>query len=140
MKIFISQPMTGLDEEEILFTRAKEKARARLMFGDNVEFAPTYTSDEVRTSIEQSAMKRNRERAEKTNWDIYWLVDSLRCMCTCDTLWLVEGWENSKGCAIEREIAETYGLNIYYPKGVYNNPSSWINDKEGATIWETQSL
>ena len=117
MKIFISQPMTGLDEEEILFTRAKEKAKARLMFGDDVEFAPTYTSDEVRTSVEQSAMKRNYERAEKTNWDIFCLVDSLRYMCTCDTLWLVEGWENSKGCQIEREIAEMYGLDVYYPKG-----------------------
>ena len=115
MKIFISQPMTGLDEEDILFTRAKEKAKARLMFGDDVEFAPTYTSNEVRTSVEQSAMKRNRERAEKTNWDIYWLVDSLRYMYTCDTLWLVEGWENSKGGQIEREIAEMYGLEVYYP-------------------------
>ena len=114
MKIFISQPMTGLDEEDILFTRAKEKAKARLMFGDDVEFAPSYTSDATRMKVEQHS-----KRADEMNWDIYWLVDSLRFLCTCDTLWLVEGWEESKGCTMEREIAEMYGLDVYYPAPNY---------------------
>ena len=114
MKIFISQPMTGLDEEDILFTRAKEKAKARLMFGDDVEFAPSYTSDVTRMRVEQHS-----KRADEMNWDIYWLVDSLRFMCTCDALWLVEGQENSKGCQTEREIAEMYGLDVYYPATNY---------------------
>ena len=106
MKIFISQPMTGLDEEDILFTRAKEKAKARLMFGDDVEFAPSYTSDATRMKVEQHS-----KRADEINWDIYWLVDSLRFLCTCDTLWLV--------CTMEREIAEMYGLDVYYPAPNY---------------------
>lgn len=114
MRIFISQPMTGLDEEEILFTRAKEKAKARLMFGDDVEFAPSYTSDATRMRVEQHS-----KRAYEMNWDIYWLVDSLRFLCTCDILWLVEGWEKSKGCTMEREIAEMYGLDVYYPTPNY---------------------
>ena len=114
MKIFISQPMTGLDEEYILFKREKEKAKARLMFGDDVEFAPSYTSDATRTGVE-----KHSKRADEVNWDIYWLVDSLRFLCTCDTLWLVEGWEKSKGCTMEREIAEMYGLDVYYPAPNY---------------------
>ena len=114
MKIFISQPMTGLDEEDILFTRAKEKVKARLMFGDDVEFAPSYTSDTTRMRVEQHS-----KRADEINWDIYWLVDSLRFLCTCDTLWLVEGWEESRGCTMEREIAEMYGLDVYYPAPNY---------------------
>ena len=76
----------------------------------------------------------------KCKWDIVWLGQAIIYdLATADAVWLVDGWENSKGCQIERKIAETYGLNVYYPTGVYNNPSSWINDKEGATIWETQN-
>lgn len=114
MKIFISQPMTGLDEEDILFTRAKEKAKARLMFGDDVEFAPSYVSDSTRMKVEQHS-----DRTDRVNWDMYWLVHSLQFLCTCDILWLVEGWQDSKGCQIEREVAELYGLDVYYPTPNY---------------------
>lgn len=113
MKIFISQPMTGLSEEEILFTRKKEEIKARLMFGDDVEFASSYIYENIRKRLEE------KYKNDNTNWEIYWLTRSLGSMYTCDTLWLVEGWENSKGCQIEREIAEMYGLDVYYPAHNY---------------------
>lgn len=109
-KVFISQPMTGLDEEDILFTREKEKAKVRLMFGDDIEFASSYVYEDARKRLEE------KYKDDNTNWGIYWLTRSLGSMCTCDTLWLVEGWENSKGCQIEREIAEMYGIEVLYPK------------------------
>ena len=110
MKIFISQPMTGLDEEDILFTRAKEKAKARLMFGDDVEFCDNYMPEANRADIQQ------RFSNMKCEWDIVWLGQAIIYdLATADVVWLVSGWENSKGCQIEREIAEMYGLDVYYP-------------------------
>lgn len=48
------------------------------------------------------------------NWDIYWLSQSLQKLATADTIWLCEGWENSKGCNIEFACAIQYGLGIMY--------------------------
>lgn len=32
----------------------------------------------------------------------------------CDSILLCEGWENSKGCRVEKFVAETYGLEIFF--------------------------
>lgn len=33
---------------------------------------------------------------------------------TCDELLLCEGWENSKGCNLEKEFADDHGIAINY--------------------------
>lgn len=133
MKIFISQPMTGLDEEEILFTREKEKAKARLMFGDDVEFAPSYTPDAVRYRLETSG-----RRPENYNWDMHWTIDAMRFMCSCDVVWFVRGWQESKGCKIEHEMATQFGLDVVYPSKE-DDGVIMISPKE-LLKWETQNL
>ena len=32
----------------------------------------------------------------------------------CDALFLCKGWENSRGCKIEKYTAELYGKKIFY--------------------------
>lgn len=34
----------------------------------------------------------------------------------CDELWLCEGWENSRGCRMEKEYAEKHNIPISYVK------------------------
>ena len=110
-KIFISQPMTGLEEKDILTIRndaindIKEMSKQT---GVNVEIIDSYITDATRIYVE--SMFDDIE-----NWDIYWLGRSLEKLAKANVLWLVDGWKQSKGCNIELECAKRYGIEISYP-------------------------
>lgn len=94
----ISQPMNGLTDEEIEETH--KKARRHLeRLGYTV--AETYTSN-----------------AEKEN-PIYCLSLALETMAQCEVVYFCEGWEDYRGCRIEHEVAEAYGVDIIYQEKEY---------------------
>ena len=108
--IFISQPMTGKSEEEILATRQKEIEKINQCFdadGGEINIIASYIDDATRKYFEEHI-------TDGINWDIYWLSQSLQRLALADTIWLCEGWEYSKGCNIELKCAIQYGLNIVY--------------------------
>ena len=111
--VFISQPMTGKSEEEILATRQKaidEIHQLASKDGDvQVNIIDSYIDDATRNEF-QGRM------GDAINWDIYWLSQSLQKLATANTIWLCDGWEYSKGCNVELECAIQYGLNIVYPE------------------------
>lgn len=110
--IFISQPMTGKSEEEILATRQKEVEKIHQLFdadGEQVNIIDSYIDDATRNEF-QGRM------GDAINWDIYWLSQSLQKLALADTIWLCDGWEYSKGCNVELECAISYGLDIVYPE------------------------
>lgn len=110
--IFISQPMTGKSEEEILATRQKEIEKIHQLFdadGERVNIIASYINDATRKRFEEHV-------SDNLNWDIYWLSKSLERLALADTIWLCEGWEHSKGCNIELECATRYGVSIMYPE------------------------
>ena len=112
INIFISQPMTGKSEEEILATRQKAIDRIhRLASKDDeqVNIIDSYIDDATRNEF-QGRM------GDAINWDIYWLSQSLQKLALADTIWLCKGWEYSKGCNVELECAISYGLDIVYPE------------------------
>ena len=107
--IFISQPMTGKSEEEILATRQKEIDKIHQLAkkdGDvQVNIIDSYIDDATRNEFQE-------RMGDAINWDIYWLSQSLQKLATADTIWLCDGWEYSKGCQIEVKCAILYGLDI----------------------------
>ena len=106
--IFISQPMTGKSEEEILATRQKAIDKIHRLAskdGEQVNIIDSYIDDATRNEF-QGRM------GDAINWDIYWLSQSLQKLAMADTIWLCEGWECSKGCNIEFACAIQYGLGI----------------------------
>ena len=108
--IFISQPMTGRSEEEILATRQKEIEKIHQFFdadGVKINIIASYINDATRKRFEGHV-------SDNINWDIYWLSKSLERLAMADTIWMCEGWEYSKGCNIELKCAIQYGLNIVY--------------------------
>ena len=108
--VFISQPMTGKSEEEILATRQKEIEKIHQFFdadGVEINIIASYIDDATRKYFEEHI-------TDGINWDIYWLSQSLQRLALADTIWLCEGWEYSKGCNIELKCAIQYGLNIVY--------------------------
>ena len=116
--IFISQPMSGKSEEEILATRQKEIEKIHQEIREmhrldnkeddiQVNIIDSYIDDATRNHIQECV-------GDGINWDIYWLSQSLQRLALADTIWLCEGWEYSKGCNIELKCAIQYGLNIVY--------------------------
>ena len=110
--VFISQPMTGKSEEEILATRQEAIDKIHQLFdadGEQVNIIASYINDATRKRFEEHV-------SDNINWDIYWLSKSLERLAIADTIWLCDGWEYSKGCNIELECAIQYGLSIVYPE------------------------
>ena len=110
--IFISQPMTGKSEEEILATRRKEIEKIHQLFdadGVEINIIASYIDDATRNEFQECM-------GGAINWDIYWLSHSLRKLAMADMIWLCDGWEHSKGCNVELECAMQYGISIVYPE------------------------
>ena len=110
--IFISQPMTGKSEEEILATRQKEIDKIHQLFdadGVEINIIASYIDDATRKCFEEHI-------GDGINWDIHWLSQSLKMLAMADMIWLCDGWEYSNGCNIELECATRYGISIMYPE------------------------
>lgn len=116
-KVFISQPMSGLDEKEILSTRKKEIKEINRVIDDAIIVGEYMTN--ARREFFESVCKD--PKYEKRNWDIYWLGRSIEGLAQADMLWLCDGWEYSRGCNVELECAIQYGLEISYPQERRNN-------------------
>lgn len=93
-KLFISQPMNGKTDEEILATREKAIKSAEEMLGEPVE---------VIDSFFQNAPADARP--------LWFLGKSLELLATADVAYFAEGWKDARGCRIEHECAKEYGIN-----------------------------
>ena len=110
--IFISQPMTGRSEEEILATRQREIEKIHQRFdadGVEINIIASYIDDATRKHFKEHV-------SDDINWDIFWLSQSLERLAMADIIWLCDGWEYSNGCNIELECATRYGVDIVYPE------------------------
>ena len=110
--IFISQPMSGKSEEEILATRQKEIEKIHQFFdadGVEINIIASYIDDATRKHFKEHV-------SDDINWDIFWLSQSLERLAMADMIWLCDGWEYSNGCNIELECATRYGVGIMYPE------------------------
>lgn len=124
--IFISQPMTGRSEEEILATRQKEIEKIHQRFdadGVEINIIASYIDDATRKHFKEHV-------SDDINWDIFWLSQSLERLAMADIIWLCDGWEYSNGCNIELECATRYGVGIMYPESTLKRVYPDIINKE----------
>lgn len=97
MKVFISQPMRGKTEEEIRKERAAAEEFVREKLGEDAEVIDSYV-----------------EGAPKTkNQAVYYLGRSIQMLADADMLICLRGWEDARGCRIEKTIAEEYGVPVF---------------------------
>lgn len=102
MKVFISQVMRGLTDEEILKTREEAiefaKTTIDLSSGDTIEIIDSFF---------QSAPAEAKP--------LWFLGKSLELLSTADVCLFVGDWENARGCRIEHECCVQYGIpRIYF--------------------------
>lgn len=92
-KLFISQPMRGKTDEEILAERKKAIESAERNLGEPVE---------VIDSFFQNAPADARP--------LWFLGKSLELLSTADIAYFAKGWEDARGCRIENQCAIEYGI------------------------------
>ena len=92
-KLFISQPMRGKTNEEILAERQKAIEMAELMLEEKVEVIDSFFM--------------NAPVDAKPLW---YLGESLKLLATADVAYFAKGWEEARGCRVEKMCAIEYGI------------------------------
>lgn len=87
-KVFISQPMGGYTEEEIL---NKRNAIKKFLEDNNYEVIDSYFSDDETSPI-------------------ILLGRSIELLADADIVYFVNGWELSRGCQVEHLVAKSYNI------------------------------
>ena len=95
-KLFISQPMRGKTDEEILAEREKAIASAERYLGEKVE-------------VIDSFFQNVPDVESKPLWC---LGKSLQLMADADVVFFAKDWEKYRGCRIENECAIEYGIEL----------------------------
>lgn len=93
MKIFISQPMKDLSEEEIRHNRMKAVKKIKSLYGDDVEIIDSYI--------------------DGGGTPLWYLGKSIELLSTADVAYFVSGWNRASGCRIEYMCASDYGIGAY---------------------------
>lgn len=96
-KVFISQPMKGKTEQEILEERANIFQLAKESFPD-AELIDSYFND-----YEPST----------GNVGLKYLAKSLELLADADVAYFAPGWDEARGCRIENECAIKYGIEVH---------------------------
>ena len=99
IKVFISQPMRGLTDEEIKARREKdiEQIKKRLA-GEKLEFIDSFTEEYTRAK----------------NSPIAYLGHSIIKLAEADMIAMSVGYDQARGCMIEHQIAKEYGIPVIY--------------------------
>lgn len=96
-KLFISQPMNGLSNEEIEKERARILEDVKTTEGANIELIDSFFKD-----------------APHDARPLWFLGKSFELLSTADIVYFGGDWKNKRGCKLEYEAAKQYLL----PEGV----------------------
>lgn len=94
-RLFISQPMKGKTDEEILTVREKAVETAEAILGEKVEVIDSFF-----------------QGAPVDATPLWYLAKSLELLSTADVAYFAEDWEKFRGCRIENECAVGYGIDV----------------------------
>ena len=103
-RAMVSQPMAGKTEEEIIATRERAKNHLEAL---GYEFVNTKFTDEWYSP------EKMKERGV-VNIPLCFLAKSLENMSLCSVAYFAKGWENTRGCKAEHDVAKAYGMEIIY--------------------------
>lgn len=93
-KLFISQPMRGKTDEEILAERERAIRIAEKQVGEPVEIIDSFF--------------RSAPADAKPLW---YLGESLKLLATADVAYFAKGWNEARGCKIEHTCAVEYNID-----------------------------
>ena len=94
-KLFISQPMRGKTDAEILAERSNAIQAAKDSVKDEIEVIDSFFQD-----------------APVDATSLWYLGESLKLLATADVAYFAPGWDKARGCKIENLCAKEYGVHV----------------------------
>ncbi len=94
-RLFISQPMKGKTDQEILRERQTAVESAKEQLGEDVEVIDSFLQD-----------------APHDANPLWYLARSLELLSTADIAYFTKGWKDARGCRVENECAIAYGIDV----------------------------
>ena len=101
-KLFISQPMKDKTNEEILEVREKAIISATELLQELCK------DSDIEIEVIDSFFKDAPHEAKP----LWFLSKSLELLSTADVAVFAHGWETARGCRIEHECCEEYGIPV----------------------------
>jgi len=99
MKIYISGKISGI--EDIAYNNFEKAEKEISQMDDNIFF-----------NI-QIINPMKLPHLHTRTWEKY-MVEDLKALLECDTIYMLKNWNESKGATIERQLALQLGFNIIY--------------------------
>lgn len=93
-KLFISQPMSGKTDEDILREREAAIHAAKEITGEDVEVLDSFY------------------RGADLTKPLEYLGESIKVLAQADLAYFAPGWRKARGCLIEHECAVQYGVEL----------------------------
>lgn len=93
-KVFISQPMRGREQADIIAEREKVTAYLK---EQGYEVLDSFVTD---------------HSPETNNLRVWYLGKSLEILSQADAAYFCDGWVNNSGCFIEHEVCKQYQITI----------------------------
>ncbi len=90
MKIFLSQPMTGRTHEQIVTERQ-----------EYIDYFELHGHEVIDTVF-------NFDDVDVKHIGVYYMGYSIVAMADADLVVFMDGWQNSRGCKLEYELAKQY--------------------------------
>lgn len=98
-KIFISQNMNGLTDEEILANREYAITEIKKRVGDDVQILESFFSD---------------YNPKNGSVPLKYLSKAIEILADADVVYFCPNWETARGCKIEHQCAVEYGIDRIY--------------------------
>ena len=98
-KIFISQNMNGLTDEEILANREYAITEIKNRVGDDVQILESFFSD---------------YNPKNGSIPLKYLSKAIEILADADVVYFCPNWETARGCKIEHQCAVEYGIDRIY--------------------------
>lgn len=107
MKIFVSQPMHGLnaDQVEAIYQEAARDIRRKVSPDVQVEILST-------RKYELPYELRKGRNGRMCYWS-----HALQVLSMADAIYLCPGWQNAAGCTVEANVARLCGLPVIQAEG-----------------------
>jgi hypothetical protein len=116
MKIFISIPMNGRPDEEVLSEMKTIIQDYEDIYGGETEL--------IETLLPMDNTPVNNER-------IYMLGRSIQLMALADAVIFAPNWKKARGCRVEELVAKSYGIRRYY----YLRKGKMIDSEHGLFVY-----
>ena len=104
-RIYISIPISGHDLKEV---KAKARNIREWVLWDEFGFEKGWHRPDVIIPFDVCP--------EPDKPYSYYMGKDIEALLECDAIYLCEGWQNSKGCMAEFEVARIYGKEIMFEK------------------------